>query len=43
MLKSLEELHQDSCVKNSEAIKKMGLETWIIKGKRLWSGSEVDD
>jgi len=43
ILKSLEGLHQDSCVKNLEAIKKMGLETWIIKGKRLWFGTEVDD
>jgi len=42
-LRSLEELHGDSCVKNLKAIKEVGLEAWIIKGKRLWFGSEVDD
>jgi len=42
-LKSLEELHGDSCVNNLKAIKEMGLEAWIISGKRLWFGSKVDD
>lgn len=37
-LKSLEGLHGDSCVKNLEAIKEMGLENWIIEGERLWFG-----
>lgn len=42
-LKSLEELHGDSCAKNMKAIKEMGLEAWISRGKRLWFGSEVDN
>jgi len=42
-LKSLEELHGDSCVKNLKAIKEVGLDAWITSGKRLWFGSEVDD
>jgi len=42
-LKSLEELHGDSCVKNLKVIKEMGLEAWTISGKRLWFGSKVDD
>ena len=42
-LESLEGLHGDSCVKNLKAIKEMGLEAWIIRGKRLWFGSEADD
>jgi len=32
----MEGLHADSCVKNLKAIKEMGLEAWIIRGKRLW-------
>jgi hypothetical protein len=39
-LKSLEDLHGDSCIKNLEAIKEMGLSKWVQKGKRLWFGSE---
>lgn len=35
-LKSLEELHGYSCVNNMKIIKKMGLEAWISRGKRLW-------
>ena len=42
-LKSLEGLHNDACVKNLEAIKEMGLETWLSKGRRLWFGSTIDD
>lgn len=35
-LKSLHKgLHYDSCLKNLQAIKEMGLESWIIKGKRF--------
>ena len=41
-LKTMEKLHQDSCVENLKAIKEMGLENWIENGKRLWFGSEVD-
>jgi hypothetical protein len=29
-------LHGDSCIKNLRSIKKMGIETWIRKGKRFW-------
>ena len=42
-LKSLEGLHGDSCVKNLKAIKEMGLEAWVIRGKRLWFGSDIDN
>ena len=42
-LKTLEELHGDSCVENLKAIKEMGLEAWIRRGKRLWFGSDVDN
>ena len=42
-LKSLEELHGDSCMMNLKAIKEMGLEAWISRGKRHWFGSDVDD
>jgi hypothetical protein len=35
-LKSLHKgLHYDSCIQNLRAIKEMGLEFWIIKGKRF--------
>jgi len=42
-LKTLEDLHRDSCVENLEGIKEMGLKAWITMGKRLWFGSDVDD
>ena len=42
-LKTLEGLHGDSCVKNLKAIREMGLEAWIRRGKRLWFGSDVDN
>lgn len=43
-LKSLHEgLHYNSCMKNLKAIKEMGLEAWIIKGKRHCYWNEVDD
>jgi hypothetical protein len=41
-LKSLNDgLHYDSCMKNFEAIKEMGLENWIIRRKRFhyWDGA----
>jgi hypothetical protein len=41
-LKSLEPLHKDSCVKNLNAIREMGLKEWIAEGRRLWFGSEVE-
>jgi hypothetical protein len=28
--------HADACVKNLQAIREMGVETWIEKGNRLW-------
>jgi len=36
-------LHTDSCVKNLKAIKEMGLEAWITRGKRHCYWSETDD
>lgn len=39
-LKSLEGLHGDSCIRNLEAIKEMGLSKWIQEGKRFWFGSQ---
>ena len=36
-------LHSDSCVKNLKAIKEMGLEDWITKGKRHHYWDEIDD
>ena len=33
-------LHADSCLKNLRAIKEMGLEAWIKKGKKFWYWSE---
>lgn len=42
-LESLEELHGDSCVTNLKAIKEMGPEAWISRGKRHWFGSDTDD
>ena len=43
-LKSLHKgLHYDSCVKNLKAIKEMGLETWIDRGKRYCYWNEADD
>ena len=42
-LKTLEELHGDSCVKNLKAIKEMGFEAWVTTGKRRWFGSKADD
>ncbi len=41
-LSNLEGLHGDSCVSNLRAIREMGLEDWIARGKRLWFGSDVD-
>jgi hypothetical protein len=41
-LKTLEDLHHDACVKNLRGIKKMGLATWLKKGRRYWFGSDVD-
>jgi hypothetical protein len=34
-------LHTDSCVKNMKAIREMGLEAWIISGRRHTYWSEV--
>ena len=42
-LKTLEDLHGDSCVVNLKAIKDMGIEKWVKKGKRYWFGSDVDN
>jgi len=43
-LKSTHEgLNYDSCVKNLKTIKEMGLEAWIISGKRFCYWNEVDD
>ena len=41
-LKKQEDPHGDSYLKNFQAIKKMGLETWLKKGKRYWFGSDID-
>ena len=35
-------VHGDSCVRNSEAIRKLGPAAWVAKGTRFWFGSEVD-
>ncbi len=35
-LKTLSGLHGDSHIKNLRAIRKMGIDDWIEKGKRLW-------
>ncbi len=43
-LRSLHEgLHYDSSVKNLKAIKEMGLEAWILRGKRYCYWGEIDD
>ena len=43
-LKSLNDgLHYDSCMKNFEAIKEMGLANWIIKGKRFHYWDETNN
>jgi len=43
----LKELHSGLCgdcyLKNSKAIKEMGLEVWITSGKRYWFGSDVEN
>lgn len=41
-LESMKGLHRDSCVKNLQAIKEIGLEKWVETGKRYWFGSDVD-
>lgn len=40
--KLINDLQNDACVKNLRAIKEMGIENWIKKGKRYWFGSDVD-
>lgn len=35
-------LHYDSCMKNLKAIKEMGLEAWIIRGKRFCYWNDTD-
>ncbi len=35
-LRKMTGLHGDSCIKNLRTIKKIGIETWIREGKRLW-------
>ena len=43
-LKSLHgTLHHDSCIKNLKAIKEMGLDAWIAKGKRHCYWDEAHD
>ncbi len=33
----------DSCRENLKAIKKVGIDNWVKKGKKLWFGSDIDD
>jgi hypothetical protein len=43
-LKSIhKELHTDSCVRNMRAIREMGLEAWIARGRRFCYWIEADD
>ncbi len=42
-LKSLSVLHGESCIKNLRAIREMGIEDWIHKGKRLWFADDTDE
>jgi hypothetical protein len=35
-LQKMTGLHGASCIKNLRSIRKMGVEAWIRKGKRLW-------
>ena len=35
-LKTLSGLHGESHIKNLRAIREMGIDNWILKGKRLW-------
>jgi hypothetical protein len=42
-LKTLDDLHGDSYLKNFKAIKSMGIDTWLNKGKRYWFGNNTDD
>ena len=43
LLKSLEDLHGDSCIKNLQAIKKMNIDTRLENLKRYWFGTKIDD
>jgi hypothetical protein len=42
-LKTMENLHRDSCIKNLKNIREKGIETWLKTCKRYWFGSDVDD
>ncbi|MGB7053935.1 MAG: DUF3795 domain-containing protein [bacterium] len=35
-LKAMSPLHGESCTRNLKAIKEMGVEKWLRKGKRFW-------
>ena len=35
-LKTLSDLHGDSHIKNLRAIREMGIDEWLSKGRRLW-------
>jgi hypothetical protein len=37
-----EDLYGNSYLKNFQAIKEMGLDEWLKKGKRYWFSSEID-
>jgi hypothetical protein len=41
-LKAQEKAHGDSCLKNFQAIKEMGIDNWVKTGKRYWFGSKFD-
>ena len=40
-LKTLSGLHGNSHIKNLRAIRQMGIDSWIEKGKRLWFADDV--
>lgn len=40
-LMRMQDLHGDSCIKNLMGIRSMGLEQWLIKGKRYWFGEKL--
>ena len=42
-LKTMEDLHRDSCIKNLKNIKEKGIENWLKTCKRYWFGSDVDN